>query len=668
MPNLTDLWPNIALYCILPCGAIVAVSTLLILVVRLYGKVKIGLSGVELEAKAPASKDPPAENKAPATLPTSGTTFNVSGDRPQINAGEGGRNVQTGTYIETLEQVLPPAPEAPPQPLLGSIPPLNAEVYIERGIETNVFAALRGNGVAAIVGLHAPGGVGKSELAKRALQELRQNFENVLWVDVGEKAASLLVPEMIGRCGQKPPESYPAQVQALQAIFSSHRYLVVLDDLRKDAKDQLQDFLPPAPPCAVLVTSRIQQPSHLIPLKNTFELDQMTPAQARELLAAALGEKMVAAEEKVFEAIAERCRYNALALEIAARRIRQMQGITTPAANYLGKLEVRGLRELQAEGGPRLNLSAVFDASYDDLAPADRKRFRALATFHPTGFSPEAAARVRQDDEAAAGQALRRLQNLSLAKIVPGEVERYRLHDLLDEYAAGKLQETGETGAAHAALAEWLIKLFDDHFTDDITAAPEVGLELNNLLRALDEAESHKNGDRMADLLRAGRNWLMLLLFDQWEQKARAAIRVGVSDTRLRANVLQAIGDVQQFRKEMDAALASYEEALRLFRAVGDKLGEANVRKAIGDVQQFRDDRDAALASYEEALRLFRAVGAKLGEANVLLSLAVVHIFQGVDDTKGADYLANVRQIYEAIHFRMGIAGGRLCIIDSGEY
>jgi hypothetical protein len=33
--------------------------------------------------------------------------------------------------------------------------------------------------------------------------------------------------------------------------------------------------------------------------------------------------------------------------------------------------------------------------------------------------------------------------------------------------------------------------------------------------------------------------------------------------------VRKAIGDVQQFRKEMDAALTSYHEALTLYRALG---------------------------------------------------------------------------------------------------
>ena len=84
------------------------------------------------------------------------------------------------------------------------------------------------------------------------------------------------------------------------------------------------------------------------------------------------------------------------------------------------------------------------------------------------------------------------------------------------------------------------------------------------------------------------------------------------------ANVLKAQGDVLYFLKETQAALAKYEAALGLFRAVGDRLGEANVLKAQGDVLAFMDERQAALAKYEAALGLFRAVGYRLGEANVL--------------------------------------------------
>ena len=71
---------------------------------------------------------------------------------------------------------------------------------------------------------------------------------------------------------------------------------------------------------------------------------------------------------------------------------------------------------------------------------------------------------------------------------------------------------------------------------------------------------------------------------------------------------------MQNFRDERDKALGSYEQALGLFREVGDRLGEANVLQAMGDVQNFRDERDKALGSYEQALGLFREVGDRLGK------------------------------------------------------
>ncbi len=118
------------------------------------------------------------------------------------------------------------------------------------------------------------------------------------------------------------------------------------------------------------------------------------------------------------------------------------------------------------------------------------------------------------------------------------------------------------------------------------------------------------------------------------------------------ANVLQAIGDVQQFRDDRDAALESYNEALKLFRQVGDKLGEANVLQAIGDVQQFRKETDAALESYNEALKLFRQVGAKLGEANTLQSLGKSAIMAANDQTsfeQGVQILQSAMNIHEEI-------------------
>jgi tetratricopeptide (TPR) repeat protein len=126
------------------------------------------------------------------------------------------------------------------------------------------------------------------------------------------------------------------------------------------------------------------------------------------------------------------------------------------------------------------------------------------------------------------------------------------------------------------------------------------------------------------------------------------------------ANVLKAIGDVQQFRADRDAALRSYAEALRLYRALGDRLGEANVLRAIGDVQQFRADRDAALRSYAEALRLYRALGDRLGEANVLAALSCLRI----DD----DFALSQQLLEQALVLRQAIDNKYGKGADLGNY
>ena len=121
-----------------------------------------------------------------------------------------------------------------------------------------------------------------------------------------------------------------------------------------------------------------------------------------------------------------------------------------------------------------------------------------------------------------------------------------------------------------------------------------------------------------------------------------------VGDRLGEANVLQAIGDVQQFRKDMQAALESYAHALDLFQQVGDRLGEANVRKAIGDVQQFRDEREAALESYAHALDLFQQVGDRLGEANCYHALGLMTLQLGEYD-ESLKLFAESYQLYQDI-------------------
>ncbi len=100
-----------------------------------------------------------------------------------------------------------------------------------------------------------------------------------------------------------------------------------------------------------------------------------------------------------------------------------------------------------------------------------------------------------------------------------------------------------------------------------------------------------------------------------------------------------------QFLKRSGEALENYEQALGIYRQVGDRLGEANTLQAQGDVLQFLKRSGEALENYEQALGIYRQVGARLGEANTLKAQGRAQ----ADPQQGVAYLQQAQSLYEQI-------------------
>jgi len=90
-----------------------------------------------------------------------------------------------------------------------------------------------------------------------------------------------------------------------------------------------------------------------------------------------------------------------------------------------------------------------------------------------------------------------------------------------------------------------------------------------------------------------------------------------------RAEVTFWRGQWHRWRYENEAALESYQAALRLFRAVGDRLGEANTLQAIGFMKLDTGDGEAGLNDLEAGLALYKQVGDRVGQANTYWGLGM---------------------------------------------
>ncbi len=61
----------------------------------------------------------------------------------------------------------------------------------------------------------------------------------------------------------------------------------------------------------------------------------------------------------------------------------------------------------------------------------------------------------------------------------------------------------------------------------------------------------------------------------------------------------------------MDAALESYQAALTLYHAVGDRLGEANVLASQGQLALITDRPEEADVLLNQAVAIYQAIGAR---------------------------------------------------------
>ena len=288
-------------------------------------------------------------------------------------------------------------------------------------------------------------GVGKTALALEFAHRTAGRFpDGQLYLNLrgfdpsGEPLAAADAVRALLDALQVPPAQVPAGAEAQEGLYRSllagRRMLIVLDNAADAA--QVRPLLPGHGGCLVLVTSR-RQVTGLAATHGAqlLSLDVLPAAEARDLLAARLGNARAASEPAVIAELAELCARLPLALSIAAALAAARPGLPLTALVTELRDQRRRLDVLDA-GDAAATVRAVFSWSHDRLSDPAARVFRLLGLHPGPDVTIPAAARMAGISVAAARPLMAELTGSNLlAEHRPG---RFAFHDLMHAYAGDR--------------------------------------------------------------------------------------------------------------------------------------------------------------------------------------------------------------------------------------
>ena len=489
--------------------------------------------------------------------------------------------------------------------------PAPVSSFIGRAHEVDdVVARLRAG--TRLLTLTGPGGSGKTRLAIEAGSQLvADRSGGVFWVGLAELTDPGLAIAEVGR------------VVGAKADLADHvgdqDMLLILDNLEQviPVGPRLLPLLEACPNLGILLTSRER-------LRIRGEHEYPVPPLPDGDAAALFTDRAGISDP----AVAELCRRLdnlPLAVELAAARAR----VLSPA-QILERLErrldlFRGERDAEAR---QQTLRAAVDWSHDLLSTDEQQLFARLAVFRG-GWTLDAAEQVADAD-------LDALASLVEKSLVTRSGERFGMLDTLRAYAEERFTGSpDEAGVRDGHLRHYLDLAdawYEARFASESRLLPIVDAETDNVRAAFEWAVDRRRGDAVR---------LIGGIAPLWRISGR-----GIEATQKLATALDGYGapDVGRARAlmhlaEVDDDIPALEEALALWRDLGDAEGEADALETIGWAQDGLGDYGAAEAAYAESLAVRQRI--RSPEVKALSARAgLCHCFVARGETSAAAALA----------------------------
>lgn len=553
-----------------------------------------------------------------------------------------------------------------------------------------------------LVTLTGTGGCGKTRLALEVAARVVDRFTDGVWLV--ELAAltdgQLVVQAVASALGLRQQSGRPLLEMLVEYIQPRH-LLVVLDNCEHLVADcaALADLLLRAcPRLHILATSReplgiAGETRWRVPSLNTPDPQTLPDSAALPSLLAGYdavrlfvdrarlsspGFRLTPQNAAAVAQVCHRLDGLPLAIELAAARVgvlpvEQIAARLDDVFHLLGGGSRTALLRQQT-------LQAMMDWSYDLLSEKEQQLLRRLAVF-ADGATLEAAEATCVGGGIDAADVLGLLaalvdKSLVIVEEHDGEA-RYRLLEIIRQYAAEKLRAAGEEVEVRRRHRDWYLRLAERAEPESWGAAQRLWLERlelehENLRAALAWSTSDPDGSEpglrlaaalwnfwwMRGYLSEGRRWLEQMLLRQEEAplaaRAKAlhaggviayalgdhatanqeleqslALYQSLGDRRGIALNLTYLGMLARHRGEYGRASTLLEKSVTLFRGLGETWATAVALNVLGDIAADQRDYATARAFYEQGLSLLRRVQDTWGIAFTLVHLGRVAYYQG---------------------------------------
>lgn len=562
----------------------------------------------------------------------------------------------------------------------GASLPTSASRFVGRGMEIAAAGTLLAT--CRLLTLSGPGGSGKSRLAIELARAAAAGHPDGVWmIDLAPLTPSAsLSREVAATLGvrERPGQPLPA---LLAAWLQHRRCLLVLDNcehLVGACADLASLLLEAAPGLRVLATSR--EPLAIsgevvfavagLSLSRAGDPDEaIEAADAVRLLldraaAARPGFTLRPGDAARAAAVCARLDGLPLAIELAAARLRNIS--LRELASWLEE-HLDGLSGSRAVHARHRTMRAAIEWSHDLLDDSEQAVFRRLSVF-AGGLDADAARAAVEGWEPIPGnidilELCDRLANKSMVLAEPGpERTRYRMLEVVRQFAAGRLVEAGEEASARSRHAAWYRQLIPDARTwsgsEQAMWVGRLGREVANVRAAL----GWYLGDGWQPFLAldmVGRLWwfwYMRGLLGEgrgWFRRALAATPAEPSAER--ALALRGAAATARVMGDFIEATQLGLESLDVCRALGDDRGVAASLNTLCISAMVRADLTAARRYGEESLEVAERLGDARGLANSRNSLGIVARNLGQLD-RASELFASARDLYDANGNGRGVA------------